>query len=387
MSPLRLGSGRKRAAWSTAVVLAAGAAFYGGLQFGPAAWRPLAGVIGTSSPSQSSPPGSPAGTSPSGSGHSSSRPSKSPHASPSASRSHSRHHKPPAHETAAQRLIPAKGAYLGAFVQPSSYTASGLIAAVNSFERTVHRQIDLVHVYHPWNEPFPDAADRHWVESGKVLLLTWSGTPDTRKIIAGSYDALIRIRAEAVKRLGKPILMEFRHEMDRPNLQWAVHGPTDFIKAWDRIRAIFNQVGAKNVAWVWCPTGYGFARNRAQPFYPGNSQVDFVCADVYSGSASESLAKTAAPFLHWAAHTGKPVIIGEFAVNSSPTAWAKWLLAAGRLAENDRQIKAMAYFDANGTDSNGHPFHYWLGESQTATATFARLLTWQFYRPAMPAGV
>ncbi len=358
MSPLRFSLRRRRVAWIAAVVAAAGAAFYVGLQFTPTSWRPLSWPIGTPAAEGTSPAGSPASTSPGGSDSPSSGPSKSPRASRSPRPSHSPGHgrKPAPPKTAAQELIPATGAYLGAFVQPRSYSSSGLIAAVNSFERTVHG-------------------------------LTWSGTPDTLKIIAGKYDALIRARAEAVKRLGKPILMEFRHEMDRPNLQWAVHGPRDFIKAWDRIRAIFSQVGATNVAWVWCPTGYGFAHNRAQPFYPGNNQVDFVCADVYSFSASESLARAAAPFLHWAARTGKPVIIGEFAVKSSPAAWASWLLAAGRLAENNRQIKAIAYFDANGTDSNGHPFHYWLGESQSAIASFARLLTWQFYRPAMPAGL
>ena len=81
------------------------------------------------------------------------------------------------------------------------------------------------------------------------------------------------------------------------------------------------------------------------------------------------------------------MIIGEFAVKSRPATWANWLLAAGRLAQSDHQIKAMAYFDANGTDSNGHTFHYWLGESQSALASFARLLTWQFFRPALPSGL
>ena len=180
-------------------------------------------------------------------------------------------------------------------------------------------------MYHRWGSPFPDAADRYFVRSGKVLLLTWSGTPNTRKIIAGDYDALIRSRAQAVKRLGRPILMEFRHEMDRPNLQWAVHGPTDYIAAWDHIRAIFAQVGATNVGWVWCPTGYGFAVGRAQAFYPGDNEVDWVCADIYSPSAAQSLQDAAAPFLSWARHTGKPILIGEFGVGGSPSTWPRWL--------------------------------------------------------------
>src|SRR5260370_40588622 len=114
--------------------------------------------------------------------------------------------------------------------------------------------------------------------------------------------------------------MEFRHEMDRPNVQWAVHGPQNYIKAWDHIRTIFTQVGATNVGWVWCPTGYGFSVGRAQAFYPGNAEVDWVCADVYGFTPRQSLREAAQPFLNWAAHTGKPIIIGEFATGVAPSA-------------------------------------------------------------------
>src|SRR5260370_30919751 len=155
--------------------------------------------------------------------------------------------------------------------------------------------------------------------------------------------------------------MEFRHEMDRPNVQWAVHGPQNYIKAWDHIRTIFTQVGATNVGWVWCPTGYGFSVGRAQAFYRGNSEVDGVGADVYGSTPSQSLREAAQPFLNWAAHTGKPIIIGEFATDGPPSAWAAWLTAAGQFARTHPQIKAMAYFDAAATDSNGNPFAYSLG--------------------------
>jgi len=284
----------------------------------------------------------------------------------------------------AARLIPVSGAYLGAYVQPSTYTPAGEIAAVQSFQRTIGATIDLVHTYHAWFSPFPDAADRHFVNSGKVLLLTWSGTPDTRKIIAGSYDAQIAARARAVKALGRPILLEFRHEMDRPNLQWVVHGPKNYIAAWDHIRAIFAKVGATNVGWVWCPTGWGFRDGRAQAFYPGNGEVDWVCADVYSDSTRQPLQEAAQPFLQWARSTNKPILIGEFGANGTPTALPNWLLAAGELARMDKQIKGMAYFDANGTDSQGRPFQDWLGNSWRALREFHQLLRWGIFDPVLP---
>ncbi|HUC58977.1 MAG TPA: hypothetical protein VMA95_16365 [Streptosporangiaceae bacterium] len=283
-------------------------------------------------------------------------------------------------------LVPASGAYLGAYVQPKSYTSQGQVAAVRAFQARIGAKLALVHVYHPWPQPFPSAADRQFVKSGKVLLLTWGGTPDTKKIIAGTYNKLITERAEAVKALHRPILLEFRHEMDRPNLQRAVHGPKNYIKAWDHIRAIFSAVGATNVGWVWCPTGYGFQVGRAQAFYPGNNEVDWVCADVYTVTPGQSLQQAAAPFMRWAAGTGKPVIIGEFASNDPPSAWPAFLTAAGQFAESNPQIKAIAYFDANGSDSNGNPFKYWLGSHQKAIAAFARLAAMQYFQPAIPSG-
>ena len=281
-------------------------------------------------------------------------------------------------------LVPASGSYLGAYVQPASYTSAGQIDAIVGFERQLGRSLGLVHVYHPWDSPFPSAADQHFVRRRKALLLTWGGTPDTRAIIAGRYDALIRQRAAAVKGLGRPILMEFRHEMDRPNLLWAMHSPADYIAAWDHIRTIFAAAGATNASWVWCPTAYGFTVGRAQAFYPGNNEVDWVCADAYSPSPSVPLSVTAGPFLRWAAHHPKPVIIGEFGVGGNPAGWPAWLAGAGRLARQDPQIKAMDYFSGDGTDSNGHPYAYAMSSHAAAVRAFAALLAEPHFGSRVP---
>jgi hypothetical protein len=37
----------------------------------------------------------------------------------------------------------------------------------------------------------------------------------------------------------------------------------------------------QNAAWVWCPTANGFADGQAAAFYPGNNEVDWICADAY----------------------------------------------------------------------------------------------------------
>jgi hypothetical protein len=245
---------------------------------------------------------------------------------------------------------PAEGAYLGAYVQPDAdYTPQGRIDAVTAFEKATGRQLDIVQTYHPWEDDFPDDSDKWAVDNGRMLLLSWAGT-DTRVIQSGRYDNLIRQRARAVKALGKPIFLRWRWEMDRPNLQASIWTPQDFIAAWRHIRTIFAQEKATNVSWVWCPTSIGFSdSDRAAPYYPGDSDVDWLCADVYAGQRLDAFEDAAAGFLTWAkAHPSKPIMIGEWATSDLfPGGQTAWLDQAEKTTQANPSIKALVYFDSD----------------------------------------
>src|SRR6266568_547933 len=244
---------------------------------------------------------------------------------------------------------PAQGAYLGAWVGPAVFTPANEIAAVNSLQQQIGRKLGIVHTYVKWQAPFPRSSDLAFLNQGSMLLISWAGT-DTKKIVSGVYDGWIRTRAQQVKVLGKPVFLEWRWEMDRPNLRSEVHSAAEYIAAWNHIRAIFHAVGVHNAAWVWCPTAKGFSGGQAPAFYPGDDQVDWICADAYPPYGKyASFASTVDPFLSWAAHHPKPVMIGEFGVPGSYGAEqrARWLRAAQRVVMADRQIKALVYFDAD----------------------------------------
>ena len=240
---------------------------------------------------------------------------------------------------------PATGAWLGAWVQPTPTTPTH-VAAVAAFEHDIGRPLDIVHVYHPWADAFPTAQDIQFVQQGKTLLISWAST-DVAGIVSGSQDQRITARATALKELGAKVLLRWRWEMNRKNLAKAVGPPAQYIAAWKHIRAIFTAVGTPNVGWVWCPIATDFNATNGPAFYPGDDQVDWLCTDVYPGPAKESFANVASEFMTWAAGHHKPVIIGEFGVESSNPNQAQWIADAQTYAIQNPQIKAMVYFDAS----------------------------------------
>lgn len=245
---------------------------------------------------------------------------------------------------------PRHGAYFGAWVRQGPFTQPAQIAALDTLQGALGRRLDIVHTYLKWEATFPTESVRTALGQGSMLLLSWAGT-NSEAVASGRYDSVIRQRALEIKATGKPIFLEWRWEMDRPNLTSLVGTPAEFIAAWRHIRAIFAQERVNNVAWVWCPTAKGFqAGGDAAAFYPGDSEVDWTCADVYPGPGPyRSFSDAAGPFLSWASHHRKPVMIGEYGVPEryGPLLRAQWLRAAAHSAQADPQIKAMVYFDSD----------------------------------------
>lgn len=278
---------------------------------------------------------------------------------------------------------PASGAYFGAWVGPDDFTQLNEINAVERLQQQLGRKLSIVHTYVKWQAKFPTTSALTFLDQGSTLLISWAGT-DTLQINSGADDAWIRTRAAQIKALGKPVFMEWRWEMDRPNLRSQEHSGADYVQAWDRIRRIFAAAGVRNAAWVWCPTAKGFSDGQAAAFYPGDAEVDWICADAYPEYGSRaSFASTATAFLDWASHHDKPVMIGEFGV---PVSYgnqqrAQWLHAAQRVVTADRQIKALLYFDAD-PPGQGPEGSYSLGGDAAALAVFRAIARQPYFSPA-----
>lgn len=267
---------------------------------------------------------------------------------------------------------PTTGAYLGAYVQPERFLDPERVEAIEDYERSIGRQLDIVHNFHTWTDPFPDVLDQTVATSGSIPLISWAAQ-DTQLVVSGTEDALIRERARSLKKLQVPLLLRWRWEMDRPNLASVVHSPRDYIDAWKRIRAIFASEGATNASFVWCPLAEGFANGRAQPYYPGDDQVDWLCADAYADQPTTALSSVLDPFLRWAKSHDKPIIIGEYGTQPGRAdRRAAWVAETASYFRASPQIKAVVYFDCQ-VDRDGRKRDWSLRTSTTDLAAIRRM--------------
>jgi hypothetical protein len=285
--------------------------------------------------------------------------------------------------TAQPPAPPTDGVWVGAWAQPHTWTTAGRLAAVSTLEQQLQRPLDLVHTYHQFSEPFPSPAEAKWLADGRRLLISWAGT-DTSAIASGKYDDQIRAQADQLRDLNQPVLLRWRWEMNRPNLTGEVHNPQTYVDAWRRIHTIFEQEGASNVGWVWCPLARDFAASDGAAYYPGNDQVDWLCADVYAGPATRSFAAVSHSLRAWASTIDKPIMIGELGAQyAGPAQRRAWWTHAIATISHWPQVKAVVLFDSRGSPEE--PFDLSLAQDPALLAVVRRQLSAPpFTAPAPP---
>ncbi|MEP6462978.1 MAG: endoglucanase [Frankiaceae bacterium] len=263
-------------------------------------------------------------------------------------------------------------------MKPTAADGRDVTTAVSTLQRGIGRRLDIVHVYRKWEEPFPGQTERAAIGQGSTPMISWAGS-STTAIAGGADDALIEQRADAVRALGVPVLLRWSWEMDRPAVAGTVGSGADYVAAWRHLRSVFAGQGATNAQWVWCPTSFGYAQNRVDSFYPGDSAVDWLCADGYTGPSVggwRSFGDVFQGFYDWAASHPKPLMIGEFGVPAgAPGQREAWLRDAQQtLKTRFPRIKAVVYFDAIRLDGQGNRNIWTLRGYPAALAAFGKLV-------------
>ncbi|GIF76240.1 glycosyl hydrolase [Asanoa siamensis] len=268
---------------------------------------------------------------------------------------------------------PTDKVWVGAWVKPEVWGQAGRRDAVAKVEKSLGRRFDVINTYRTFDEKFWTDTDKEYVKRGSVVMVSWA-SGDTRSMVDGRHDEMIRAQAKKIAKAKRPVMMRFRWEMDRPNLQATMWSPEDYVAAWKYTRRIFKEEGATNASWVWCPTAEGFDRGDAPAFYPGDDQVDWTCVDVYASSEFKPLDQLMGNFLKWAAERPKPIIIGEFGVSEE---WgsakrAEWIHDATEVFQANPQIRAVAYFDSD-PDDNPPTLQFKISDDEAAFGAFREL--------------
>ncbi len=215
----------------------------------------------------------------------------------------------------------------------------------------------------PWRLPAPTANLNAVAANGSLPLLDWGCTVSGTEVASGADDTQIAAYARSLKSFGRPVLLRWCWEMNLVQAHQEVGGPSAFVSAWRHIRTVFEQVGATNVAFVWCP-----ALSGADPalYYPGDAYVDWIGVDGYDRSGTGSFAGLFAAYYSQWVRRGKPMIVAE--TGSPPSNQVAYLDSVATDLPSLPEFKAVVYFDAPG------PGGTWelSGAGLTAFAALAR---------------
>jgi hypothetical protein len=183
------------------------------------------------------------------------------------------------------------------------------------------------------------------------------GTKQLPRIVDGAWDDFFRAWAKDAKEDGGRVLLRFGFEFNGDWFGWG-GDPEGFVNAWRRAWKIFDEVGAKNVEWVWAAniTSHpATPENSMHAYYPGDAYVDWVAVDGYNWGDDyrewhkwTSFEGLFEPVLHAFAkkYPSKPVMIAEFgSPEGEPGKKAKWIREAHAYLSRRDQVRAVVWFN------------------------------------------
>ncbi|HCI78932.1 MAG TPA: hypothetical protein DHW02_04510 [Ktedonobacter sp.] len=167
---------------------------------------------------------------------------------------------------------------------------------------------------------------------------------DLLSIINGVHDQEIRQWAADIRNFDKPVYLTILLQADK---NWALTSgvanggiPEDVSQAWMHVRAIFKQLGANNVAWVWAMAD----PLHDQQFAPPASAIDAVLQDFinYPGTQWGNPEQVLHQLVHH--YPNKPVIV-EISTDGSAQQKAAWTAQLSQAVDDTPQVYALLYHE------------------------------------------
>jgi hypothetical protein len=252
------------------------------------------------------------------------------------------------------RQPPAQGALFGAFVGVGNNSEADFLFA----EGIIGRKWVIDHRFYSF-EDWLNGRTPWTISQNKIPLVTWEPHEPLDQIIAGRHDNNIRAKARGARDLRAEIFLRWGHEMNGNWYPWSgalnSDGARKYIAAYRHVHDLFQQEGATNVVWVWCPLVANVPDepwNHWSQYYPGDAYVDWIGFDAYNWGDTASCCRWMSfreliePFYRWYASKGKPIMIPEYASAHSGGDKAAWIRTMHADLKTDfTQIKAVVWFN------------------------------------------
>jgi hypothetical protein len=284
--------------------------------------------------------------------------------------------------------------YWGGWVKSAAGESPYNMAVQSTFESTVGKTASLVHFSSPWFSSgdcggtckFKTTEFSSVRSHGSIPFFSWApnGVSSTDlQISEGAQDTYIKKWAEEAKSWGHPFFLRFAWEMNGSWFRWGVGNAetkstvSDYVAMWEHVHKVFNEVGATNVTWVWCPnidpTG---SLASMSGLYPPGGTVDWTCLDGYNGndprrsfkelfsSSYSAITGTIAP--------SKPMVVGEVASTEAGGSKSEWIEGMFKsLGTEFPKIRGLMWFDKINEVGPGGYTDWPVESSPAATSAFA----------------
>lgn len=295
--------------------------------------------------------------------------------------------------------------YWGAWLDHEGGQSPFEMSAQYAFERLVGKTASLIEWSSPWEAsqycesngsaycPFRTAEFEKVRAHGSIPFFSWApnflswskggAAPSDRQIAEGAEDGYLREWAEAARSWGHPFFLRFAWEMNGSWFRWGVgefnedgqrftNTAADFVAMWRHVHDVFEEVGADNVTWVWCPTVDPHGKHAPlRALYPGDRYVDWTCLDGYNWgkpwTSFEPLFKSSYEEVAGIA-PGKPMVIGETASTEKGGSKREWIEGMfSSLEAGYPKLHGLIWFDVAGEGPGDWPIE----SSPSAAEAFA----------------
>ena len=259
-------------------------------------------------------------------------------------------------------LVPATGAYTGAYIDFGDTEDDVTLDAIEGFEDLVGKHQAIIASSSYWGEQtFPDENVNMIWRHGSIPLVFWSPWdkpydedrgPDKYSLVSiveGKWDDYIDRWAESARAFGQPFFVSFCNEMNGTWFPWSgcfygagkaipgtnpkqYEGPELFKKAYRHVVDRARAKGATNILWVFQVMNYSYPQdvwNLARQYYPGAAYVDWLGLSVYGQQDSEDPWVDFPPLIDWPYEEmrridpDKPLMLAEWGIGEFPKSGSK----------------------------------------------------------------